>query len=182
MEAESSSPVLISARHQILKKKFQSIGVRRLLVACSREVESLPYNLERALDEICDVTKVGSILSKVEHIIEEQSLDVLSKDSSYTGDLQEKIITVKKDEIASLKNLLEKAKKSNNEMRSRLDELKKNQDLPSALDAVEKVLDSLSLFMPTLDLASEILLQFLMEHALGFILGFRFKQNFMEFQ
>lgn len=78
---------------------------------------------------------------------------------------------------------LYKAKKSNNEMRSCLDELKKNQDLPSTLDAVEKVLDSLSLsmFMPTLDLASEILLQFLMEHALGFILGFRFKQNFMEF-
>ncbi|XP_078160894.1 embryo defective 3006 [Carex rostrata] len=161
MEAENSSSVRISARHQILKKLFKSEGVRRLLVPSSREdfnkafegfteaekdtlyhlfqnivVESLPYNIERALDKICDVAKVGSILSKVEHIIEEQSLDVLYP---YTGDLQEKIITVKKDEIATLKNLLEKVKKSNNEMRSRLDELKKNKDLPSMLDAVEKL-------------------------------------------
>jgi hypothetical protein len=37
--------------------------------------------------------------------------------------------------------------KDNNVMRSRLDELKKNQDLPSTLDAVEKVLDSLSIYL-----------------------------------
>ncbi|KAJ3686006.1 hypothetical protein LUZ61_015170 [Rhynchospora tenuis] len=164
MEAESSSPVQISERYQILKEKFKSEGVRRLVTACSREdfnkafegfteaqkdglyqlfqnivVQSLSYNLERALDKICEGTKVGSILSKVEHIIEEQFLDVLSKDSSYIGDLQEKIITVKKDEIAHMKNIIEKVEKSNNQMSSHLDILKKNRDLPSTVDAVEKL-------------------------------------------
>lgn len=68
-------------------------------------------------------------------------------------------------------------------MRSRLDELKKNKDLPSMLDAVEKVLDSVSLsvYANTGPGQWEIAtFPYGTRHALGFILGFRFKQNFID--
>ncbi|KAJ3692428.1 hypothetical protein LUZ60_012778 [Juncus effusus] len=163
MEAESSAaPAILSARYQNLKSSFK-MAVRSLLSACSREdvnrvfegftdkekkniygmlvqlIKSLHANLEVDFNRFCEETEVGAILDKVDEMIEEQSLDELSSNSIDFGDMKEKIKQVKKDEITYLTSMLQKVEKSNNEMKSRIELLRNNQDLPSIKGAVEKL-------------------------------------------
>ncbi|XP_020114666.1 uncharacterized protein LOC109728616 isoform X2 [Ananas comosus] len=159
---ESGSQVA-SSRYSNLRKSFQ-LAIRSLLTAFSKEdvdrafsgfsdaerdslyhmfvhvVKSLHTNIEEEFDSICRETEVETILDRVDQLIEEQNLDVLSAEKTNIGDVKEKISRVKKEEIHYLANLIEKAEERNNAMRARIELLKKRQDLSATKDAVEKVL------------------------------------------
>ncbi|ONK55579.1 uncharacterized protein A4U43_UnF1440 [Asparagus officinalis] len=158
--ANESAPA--SSRYSNLKKSFH-LGARSLLTAFSKEdvdkvfstfteaererlyrmiiqvIKSLHENIEDEFESICQETQVGAVLDKIEQLIEEQNLDILSTDRKNIDDVKEKISRAKLDEVKYLTNLLEKAEEQNNIMSARIRSLKeRQQDQAVTADVVEK--------------------------------------------
>lgn len=159
----------MSSRYLNLKKSFH-LGIRSLLTAFSKEdvhnafstfseaererlfrifvqvIKSLHGNIEEEFEATCQETQVGTILDKIEQLVEEQYLDVLSKDKSRENitDVKEKISRAKQDEIQYLTGLLEKTEEENNVMRKQIESLKDKQYDPTVTATVLEKMRSLS--------------------------------------
>ncbi|KAK9146262.1 hypothetical protein Sjap_006165 [Stephania japonica] len=151
-----------------LKKSFK-LGIRSLLTACSKEeflkafptldkakqeylyqlfiqvIASLHDNVEEEFESICFETKVGVALDTVEGLVEEKSLDVPSDDTA----------------ICYLTNMLKMVAQHNQDMRVRVESLKKEkQDSLVSTDVTEKVYPFKVLLFLVLCSRSDLLLLF----------------------
>ncbi|XP_020249716.1 uncharacterized protein LOC109827160 isoform X2 [Asparagus officinalis] len=137
--ANESAPA--SSRYSNLKKSFH-LGARSLLTAFSKEdVDKVFSTFTEAERERLYrmIIQVGAVLDKIEQLIEEQNLDILSTDRKNIDDVKEKISRAKLDEVKYLTNLLEKAEEQNNIMSARIRSLKeRQQDQAVTADVVEK--------------------------------------------
>ncbi|TVU42934.1 hypothetical protein EJB05_09359 [Eragrostis curvula] len=151
-----------SGRNYALHKSFKN-AIKCLLTACSREdvkrafpsftdgererlyrllnnvFISMHANLEEGFDELCQEGQVATALDKIGDFVEEQSLDVLSSDNNSFEEVEQKMLRLKKDGIEYLAGSLKKVEESNNDMKARIELLKKEEDLTAARDLVNKV-------------------------------------------
>lgn len=123
------------SRQPNLKMAFQ-IGIRSVLTTFSKEdvwkafptctdlererlyamfiqvIKTLHEDLKEEFESICQETRVGRALDMVEQLVEEHKLEEAFGTRANIGEIKEKILKVKKDEIQHLTNLLEKVGRS----------------------------------------------------------------------
>ncbi|CAH2078547.1 unnamed protein product [Thlaspi arvense] len=151
------------SRQSDLKKSFKS-AVRSLLTACSKQdfldifsrfskteqerlyrlytqvIVNLHQTLEDEFDAQCQESQVGSVLDKVEQLVEEQSLDPLFSDETNVMDIANDLTTAKKREIQKLTALLQRAEEQNRQMEARIGQLRKQpQEVSGTADAITKL-------------------------------------------
>ncbi|XP_062099619.1 uncharacterized protein LOC133805449 [Humulus lupulus] len=156
-----SSP--IGSRQSDLKKSFK-LAIGSLLTACSKQdickafpsfpaieqdylhrlfiqvVASLHGNMEEEFESLCFESQVGTALDTVEQFLEEQALDPLHSDKTNVVDVAQNVLTLKKNEIQHLENMLQKAEEQNHLIRAQIEDLKeKEADVSVMADAVEKL-------------------------------------------
>ncbi|XP_030507962.2 uncharacterized protein LOC115722785 isoform X2 [Cannabis sativa] len=156
-----SSP--IGSRQSDLKKSFK-LAVVSLLTACSKQdiskafpnfaaseqdylyrlfiqvVASLHGNIQEEFESLCLESQVGTTLDTVEQFLEEQALNPLHSDKTNVFDVAQNVLTLKKNEIQHLENMLQKAEEQNCLIRAQIEDLKeKEADVSVMADAVQKL-------------------------------------------
>ncbi|XP_074561030.1 uncharacterized protein LOC141817251 [Curcuma longa] len=131
------------SRQSNLKMAFQ-LGIRSVLTTFSKEdvwkafptctdlererlygmfvkvIKTLHEDLKEEFVSICQETRVGRALDMVEQLVEEHTLEEAFGTRANIGEIKEKILKVKKDEIQHLTNLLEKVEDQNNLMKAHI--------------------------------------------------------------
>ncbi|PKU75570.1 uncharacterized protein LOC110102242 [Dendrobium catenatum] len=141
----------MSSRQSDFKKSFQ-ISIQSILTAASKEdvhgafsmrsnaekeslyrlfiqvSKAMHENIAEQFESKCQESQVFTAFDKIEHLVEEQTLDILHADESNIKDIKEKLSTIKMDEIQYLQSLLQKVEEQNRSMENQIQSLKKNQD------------------------------------------------------
>ncbi|KAF4370606.1 hypothetical protein F8388_020192 [Cannabis sativa] len=145
-----SSP--IGSRQSDLKKSFK-LAVVSLLTACSKQDISKAFPnfaaseqdfLHRLFIQVVASLhgniQVGTTLDTVEQFLEEQALNPLHRDKTNVFDVAQNVLTLKKNEIQHLENMLQKAEEQNCLIRAQIEGLKeKEADVSVMADAVQKL-------------------------------------------
>ncbi|XP_051137430.1 uncharacterized protein LOC127255754 isoform X2 [Andrographis paniculata] len=158
------APSIPSSRELNLKKSFNR-GLRSLLTACSDEefrkafpsfsaaeqdrlhglfiqvITSLHEDIEEEFESIVLETKAGTVLDKVEELVEEHNLDPLLSTKSNVGETAQNLSQAKKNELKHLTALLEKAEEHNKRTKAHIELLKKEkQDFTGGANIVPEPL------------------------------------------
>ncbi|KAL0928161.1 hypothetical protein M5K25_000029 [Dendrobium thyrsiflorum] len=163
----------MGSRQADFKKSFQ-VSVQSILTAASKEdvhgafsmhsnaekeglyrffiqvSKNLHENIAERFESICQERQVFTAFDKIEHLVEEQTLDPLHADESNIKDIKERVSTIKMDEIQYLQSLLQKVEEQNSSMENQIQLLKKNQNQTNALNAVERRTHCLPQHLPLL--------------------------------
>uniref|UniRef100_A0A803PE51 Uncharacterized protein n=1 Tax=Cannabis sativa TaxID=3483 RepID=A0A803PE51_CANSA len=146
-----SSP--IGSRQSDLKKSFK-LAVVSLLTACSKQDISKAFPnfaaseqdflhrlfIQEEFESLCLESQVGTTLDTVEQFLEEQALNPLHRDKTNVFDVAQNVLTLKKNEIQHLENMLQKAEEQNCLIRAQIEGLKeKEADVSVMADAVQKL-------------------------------------------
>ncbi|XP_076947234.1 uncharacterized protein LOC143619101 [Bidens hawaiensis] len=131
-----------------LKRSFK-LGLHAILTTCSKEefckafprfnqaekellhrlyiqvIVSVHQNIEDEFEALCEETKVGDILGRVEELVEEQTLDPLYPEKTNLNDVAHVLSTLKKNEIQSLTTLLHESEAQNQSLGRRVELLRK---------------------------------------------------------
>ncbi|XP_076892844.1 uncharacterized protein LOC143544688 [Bidens hawaiensis] len=131
-----------------LKRSFK-LGLNALLTTCSKEefckafprftqaekerlhrlyiqvIVSVHQNIEDEFEALCEETKVGDILGRVEELVEEQTLDPLYPNKTNLNDVTHVLSTLKEQEIQRLTTLLHDSEAQNQLLRRRVELLRK---------------------------------------------------------
>ncbi|KAL8521480.1 hypothetical protein ACS0TY_011845 [Phlomoides rotata] len=96
--------------------------------------------LQEEFESLFLETQAGSVLDKVEELVEEHTLDPLRSEKSNVGEAAHNLSEAKKNELIYLTGLLEKTEEQNRKMKERLELLKKEkQDFSGAANFVHEL-------------------------------------------
>ncbi|CAA7054892.1 unnamed protein product [Microthlaspi erraticum] len=104
--------------------------------------------LQDDFDAQCQEFQVGTILDKVEQLVEEQSLDPLFSDKTNVMDIASDLTTAKKSEIQKLSGLLQTAEEQNRQMEARISLLRRQpqHEVSGTANAIEKLKTGISVY------------------------------------
>lgn len=146
MEATAKDSAPMGSRHLILKKSFKA-ALRSMLTACSKEdfskafagftsaqqdllyrmftavIASAHGNIENEFESLCQEIQVGNTLDAVEQAIEEQNLDPLASHKTNIVTVKQELSAMKKNEIRTLTEMLEKAEDEKQKLEARIEKL-----------------------------------------------------------